>query len=121
MRVTFNSFYNSLSDRFGNLNTMQQKALQQMSTGQKLTVPSDDPTAMQRVLELRTSKAQETQFWRNSGDVTSISKTSTNDLTQLNDISTRVAELTTLGSNALNDPKAFLPTPRRPTRSSSRR
>jgi flagellar hook-associated protein 3 FlgL len=107
MRVTFNSFYNTLSDRFGNLNTMQQTALQQMSTGQKLTVPSDDPTAMQRVLELRTSKAQETQFWRNSGDVTSISKVSTSDLSQLNDISSRVGELTTLGASDLNGTANF--------------
>jgi flagellar hook-associated protein 3 FlgL len=107
MRITYNSFYNSLTDRLGSLNGMQQKALQELSTGQKLTLASDDPTAMQRVLELRTSKAKETQFWKNAGDVASTSKASTNDLQQLDGIFTRVGELTTSGSSELNDSTNF--------------
>ena len=107
MRVTFNSSYNALSDRLGSLNTMKQKALQQLSTGQKLTTAADDPTAMQRVLELRTDKAKETQFWKNAGDVASISKASTSDLQQIEGISTRVGELTTLGSSDLNGTSNF--------------
>jgi flagellar hook-associated protein 3 FlgL len=107
MRITYNSFYNGLTDRLGSLNSMQQKALQELSTGQKLTLASDDPTAMQRVLELRTSKAQETQFWKNAGDVASTSKASTNDLKQLHGVLTRVGELTTSGSSELNNAPNF--------------
>jgi flagellar hook-associated protein 3 FlgL len=107
MRVTFNSSYNALSDRLNSLNSMQQKAQQQLATGQKLTTAADDPTAMQRVLELRTDKAKETQFWQNAGDVTSISKASTSDLQQLESVSTRMGELTTLGSSELNGTTNF--------------
>ena len=107
MRITYNSFYNGLTDRLGSLNSLQQKALQELSTGQKLTLASDDPTAMQRVLELRTSKAKETQFWKNAGDVASTSKASANDLQQLHGILTRVGELTTSGSSELNNSTNF--------------
>ena len=107
MRVTYNSFYTALTDRMGNLNGIQQTALNQLSTGQKLTQPADDPTAMQRVLELRTSKAQLNQYWQNADDATSISKSSTNSLTQLHDVFTRVSELTTSGSSALTDSTSF--------------
>jgi len=103
MRVTFNSFYNTLTTRLGSLNDQQQKSLQQLSTGQKLTLPSDDPTAMQRVLEQRTAKAQTNQYWQNASDVTAISKSSTNDLTQLQSVFGRVSELTTSGSSDLTD------------------
>ena len=103
MRITFNTFYNTLTTRLGSLNDQQQQALQQLSTGQKLTLPSDDPTAMQRVLEQRTAKAQVNQYWQNAGDVTSISKSSSTDLTQLQGILTRATELTTSGSSDLTD------------------
>ena len=107
MRVTFNTSYNNLSDRLGSLNGMQQKALQQLATGQKLTTAADDPTAMQRVLELRASKAREGQFWQNAGDVASISKVSASDLQQLDGILTRAGELTTLGASELNGTSNF--------------
>lgn len=107
MRVTYNTSYNTLSDRLGNLNGMQQKALQQLATGQKLTTAADDPTAMQRVLELRASKARESQFWQNAGDVASTSKASASDLKQLDGILTRVGELTTLGASDLNSSTNF--------------
>jgi flagellar hook-associated protein 3 FlgL len=107
MRVTYNTSYNTLSDRLGSLNGMQQKALQQLATGQKLTTAADDPTAMQRVLELRSSKARESQFWQNAGDVASTSKVSASDLQQLDGILTRAGELTTLGASDLNGTANF--------------
>jgi len=107
MRVAFGSFYSSLSDRFNNLNSLQQTALQQMATGQKLTKPSDDPAAMQRVLDQRTVKAQEHQYWKNAGDAEQTSKASGASLDQLNDIFTRVGELTTRGGSEINDAGSF--------------
>ena len=107
MRVAYSSFYNSLTDRFNNLNSTQQKALTQMTTGQKLTVASDDPAAMQRVLENRTVKAQENQFWKNAGDAAQTSMASSSSVTQLNNIFTRVGELTTRGSDEINDAQSF--------------
>lgn len=107
MRVAFGSFYSNLSDRFNSLNMMQQTALQQMSTGQKLTKPSDDPAAMQRVLDQRTVKAQEYQFWKNAGDAEQTSKASSSSLDQMHDIFTRVGELTTRGGSEINDAGSF--------------
>ena len=103
MRVTFLSYYGTLNTSLNSLNTEQQKAQQQISTGQKLTVPSDDPNAMQRVLDQRTEKAQINQYWQNASDITSISKASTNDLQQLHTIYTTVSGITTQGSSQLTD------------------
>lgn len=93
MRVTFNSFPDTLLGRLQSLGSEQNKALVQLSTGQRLAAPSDDAPAMQRVLNLRAEKKQNQQFYRNAIDGLEISKTSFSTLDQMSDLLTRATEL----------------------------
>lgn len=107
MRVAFSSIYDSLSDRFNKLNYLQQTTILQLSSGQRIVRPGDDPAATKRILENRTTKSEEQQFWRNAGDAKDIALASESDLRELYKIFTRVQELTTRGTSGINDPQTF--------------
>ena len=93
MRVTFNSFPDTLLGRLQSLGSEQNKALVQLSTGQRMAAPSDDAPAMQRVLNLRSEKKQNQQYYRNAIDGLEISKTSFSTLDQMSNLLTRASEL----------------------------
>jgi flagellar hook-associated protein 3 FlgL len=99
MRLTFNSFSDSLLPRLQNLGNAQNTALNQLSSGQRISVASDDPAAMGRVLNMRAEKAQQQQFWNNSNRALSISQASFSALSQLNKASTRASELAVAGGS----------------------
>jgi len=100
MRVTFNTFPDTLLGRLQSLGGEQNKSLVQLSTGQRISAPSDDPAAMQRILTLRTEKKENQQYYRNAIDGTEISKTTFSTLDQLNKLLTRATELASNVSGA---------------------
>lgn len=53
MRVTTNMFPDSLVNQLGRLSVRQNKLQEQISSGQKITLPEDDPSAMGRVMNLQ--------------------------------------------------------------------
>lgn len=53
MRVTQNTFTNSLVDQLNRLSIRQNRLQTQAATGQRITDPDDDPVAMQRVLSMQ--------------------------------------------------------------------
>jgi flagellar hook-associated protein 3 FlgL len=93
MRVTFNSFPDTLLGRLQSLGKEQNKSLTQLSTGQRLAAPSDDAPAMQRILNLRTEKKQNQQFHRNAIDGLEKSKVTFSSLEQIKDLVVRASEL----------------------------
>jgi flagellin-like hook-associated protein FlgL len=93
MRVTFNHFPDTLLGRLQSLGRDQNKSLIQLSSGQRIDAPSDDAPAMQRVLNLRTEKKQNQQFYRNSTDGLERSKVSFSSLEQIKDLLVRASEL----------------------------
>jgi len=93
MRVTFNAFPDTLLGRLQSLGSEQNKALTQLSTGQRISAPSDDAPAMQRILNLRTEKKQNQQFHRNATDGLEKSKVSFSSLEQIKDLLVRASEL----------------------------
>jgi len=93
MRVTFNAFPDTLLGRLQSLGSEQNKALTQLSTGQRIAAPSDDAPAMQRILNLRTEKKQNQQFYRNATDALDRSKVTFSTLEQLKDLLVRSSEL----------------------------
>jgi flagellin-like hook-associated protein FlgL len=93
MRVTFNSFPDTLLGRLQSLGKEQNKSLTQLSTGQRLAAPSDDAPAMQRILNLRTEKKQNQQFHRNATDGLEKSKVTFSSLEQIKDLVVRASEL----------------------------
>jgi len=93
MRVTFNTFPDTLLGRLQSLGGEQNKALTQLSTGQRIAAPSDDAPAMQRILNLRTKKNQNQQYYRNATDGLEVSKVTFSSLDQIKDLLVRTSEL----------------------------
>ena len=103
MRVTFNAFPDTLLGRLQSLGSEQNKSLTQLSTGQRIAAPSDDAPAMQRILNLRTEKKQNQQFYRNATDGLDRSKVTFSSLEQLKDLLVRSSELAANLSGASSD------------------
>jgi len=93
MRVTFNTFPDTLLGRLQSLGGEQNKALTQLSTGQRIAAPSDDAPAMQRILNLRVEKKQNQQYYRNATDGVEVSKVTFASLEQIKDLLVRASEL----------------------------
>jgi flagellar hook-associated protein 3 FlgL len=93
MRVTFNTFPDTLLGRLQSLGGEQNKALTQLSTGQRIAAPSDDAPAMQRILNLRVEKKQNQQYYRNATDGIEVSKVTFASLEQIKDLLVRASEL----------------------------
>jgi len=103
MRVTFNSFPDTLLGRLQSLGSEQNKALTQLSTGQRIAAPSDDAPAMQRILNLRVEKKQNQQYHRNSTDGLEVSKVTFSSLEQIKDLLVRASELSANVSGATSE------------------
>ena len=103
MRVTFNTFPDTLLGRLQSLGSEQNKALTQLSTGQRIAAPSDDAPAMQRILNLRTEKKQNQQFYRNATDGLEKSKVTFSSLEQIKDLLVRSSELAANISGATSE------------------
>jgi flagellar hook-associated protein 3 FlgL len=103
MRVTFNTFPDTLLGRLQSLGSEQNKALVQLSTGQRISAPSDDAPAMQRILSLRTEKNQNQQYYRNCIDGLEVSKTTFAALDQIGQLVGRASELASNVSGITSD------------------
>lgn len=103
MRVTFNSFPDTLLGRLQSLGSEQNKALTQLSTGQRIAAPSDDAPAMQRILNLRVEKKQNQQYHRNATDGLEVSKVTFSSLEQIKDLLVRASELSANVSGATSE------------------
>ena len=93
MRVTFNTFPDTLLGRLQSLGGEQNRALTQLSTGQRIAAPSDDAPAMQRILNLRVEKKQNQQYYRNATDGMEVSKVTFASLEQIKNLLVRASEL----------------------------
>jgi len=107
MRVTFNSFPDTLLGRLQALGGDQNKALTQLSTGQRIAAPSDDAPAMQRILNLRVEKKQNQQFYRNAIDGLEKSKVTFSSLEQIKDLLVRASELAAGVNGATSEQEFF--------------
>jgi flagellar hook-associated protein 3 FlgL len=107
MRVTFNTFPDTLLGRLQSLGSEQNKALTQLSTGQRISAPSDDAPAMQRVLNLRVEKKQNQQFYRNAVDGLEKSKVTFSSLEQIKNLLVRSTELAAGVSGVTSEQEYF--------------
>jgi len=62
MRISTNSIYQSGISRISSLQSDQAKLQQQISTGKRITSPSDDPVASARALEISSAQSANTKF-----------------------------------------------------------
>ncbi len=103
MRVTENMTMNmvlaSLQKQQDLVNTLQQ----QISTGQRINEPSDDPISAQQALDLKGVIALTDQFSRNIQTGTSWLSQMDSSMTEMNSVLTRAKELATQMSNGTYD------------------
>jgi len=81
-----------------NLNRMD-KYQQQLATGMKISVPSDDPVVAARALKLRTDVSQVEQYRRNVNDAESWIDITESTLNNIQDVLHRARELAVQGNN----------------------
>ncbi|MDO9151651.1 MAG: flagellar hook-associated protein FlgL [Methylotenera sp.] len=62
MRISTNTIYQSGISKISNLQSEQFKLMQQISTGQRIASPSDDPVASARALEISHAKSINAKF-----------------------------------------------------------
>jgi flagellar hook-associated protein 3 FlgL len=95
---------NMLSNLSTNLNRMS-KYQNQLATGKKISLPSDDPIVASRALKLRTDVSEIEQYKRNVDDATSWMEITETTLAQMGEVMHRVRELVVQGSNGTLSPE----------------
>jgi len=95
MRVTSSSFPDTLVGQLKNLTHRQARLQEQAATGQRVVVPSDDPSAMRRVLDLQTEARGISQYRRNIAAMTEHSVAAYDAINGLKRIAARATEIAT--------------------------
>ena len=93
MRIASNSVSARLVSQLQTLTSQQSILQNQISTGQSITNPSDNPTSYGSVLNIEAQKQQLTQYASNNNQATSISTAVSSALTSLQTLSSKAAAL----------------------------
>lgn len=103
MRVTSNTFPETLIQQLQLLSTRQNRLQTQVATGQRVLNPEDDPAAMQRILGLHTQTAATRQYRANLETLNERANVAFDTLKALKKISDRAGELATLADDTRSD------------------
>lgn len=99
MRITNSMMINNmLRDMSANLNRLD-KYQNQLATGRRIRVPSDDPVGASRSLRARSDLARNQQYARNVDDAISWLDMTESSLAELNSVLQRAKEITVQGAN----------------------
>jgi flagellar hook-associated protein 3 FlgL len=93
MRVTANTFPNSLLLQLTSLSQRQNKLQNQAATGQRVQLPEDDPVAMRRVLDLQAEGKAVGQYQRNIARLQELATSSFSSIKALESVSNRAREI----------------------------
>ncbi|HXI50118.1 MAG TPA: hypothetical protein VNH84_01375 [Candidatus Saccharimonadales bacterium] len=93
MRVTANTFPNSLMDELSSLSQRQNKLQNQAATGQLIQLPEDDPVAMRRILDMQAESKSVSQYQRNISRQQELATATFDVLKGVKTISDRVREI----------------------------
>jgi len=99
MRISNNYFTDNFMKQVNNLASQQNKLQTQASTGLKITLPEDDPSAMTQVLNLQTAASQNSQYQANINQLQNAATTSYSATSNVKTISDRAGEIATLASS----------------------
>jgi flagellar hook-associated protein 3 FlgL len=106
MRVTQNMLTQNLLFNLSQSNKSMEKYQEQVSSGKKITKPSDDPVTAVRSMFYRSSLNEIDQFKRNADDGISWMSTTDDALDEVGSVLQRVRELTVQGINGTNNESA---------------
>jgi len=96
MRVTSNTFPIALRDQISQLTERQSRLQNQAATGQLLTLPEDNPTAMRRILDMQGEASSVSQYLSNVARHQELATASYSSLKALRSIVDRAGEIATL-------------------------
>jgi flagellar hook-associated protein 3 FlgL len=99
MRVSANTFSDTLITQLNNLAVRQQRLQSQAATGQRVRLPEDDPVALRRVLDLQTEFSSNGQYTRNIARHRELAQSSFNSIRSLKTLSDRAGEIATLADD----------------------
>jgi flagellar hook-associated protein 3 FlgL len=102
MRITDNTLSGTIIRQIQNLGSQQAKLQTEVSTGQRIFKPEDDPNAVGRVLNLQTEQRQITQYLSNADRALQLSQASYSTLQQIKNVSDRATEIGTLGGGSIS-------------------
>lgn len=105
MRITNNMLINNMVNYIGNNLNRMNSYQNQLATGKKIQVPSDDPVVAARALKLRTDVAKIDQYKKNVKDAQSWLDITEDTLAKIGDVLQRTRELTVQGANGTNTPE----------------
>lgn len=106
MRIPTRSTSETVIAQLQKLGTQQAQLQKQVSTNQRIFLPSDDPAAMGRLLSIGEEQTQIGQFKKNIGVASNVAQASYAGLNGLNGLASRAGELATLGGGVLSDEAA---------------
>lgn len=104
-RIMVNNYLNNLSKNYKAMGKLQE----QLSTGHKVSRPSDNPFVVTRTMELKASIAANERYKQNIEEAIGWTDTEEMALGQMNDVLQKVRELTvqgTTGTNSEEDKRA---------------
>lgn len=95
MRVSANSFSDTLITQLGNLAVRQSRLQSQAATGQRVRLPEDDPVALRRVLDLNSEFRSTGQYSRNIARQLELAQASFSGIKGIKTLSDRAGEIAT--------------------------
>ncbi|HPO77233.1 MAG TPA: flagellar hook-associated protein FlgL [Thermoclostridium caenicola] len=104
MRITNNMLINNIMTHLSSNLNRTMKYQNQLATGKKISMPSDDPIVASRALKLRTDVAEIQQYSRNMDDALSWMAITEATMNQINDVLQRFREITVQAANGTNTP-----------------
>jgi flagellar hook-associated protein 3 FlgL len=101
MRIASNTVTDTILNQLQQGSVNQSNLQTQISTGLRISQPSDDPAAYGRVLNYQTSQREVAQYAKNASTALAVSQASYAGLQSLNSVSDRAGELAVLGASTL--------------------
>jgi flagellar hook-associated protein 3 FlgL len=105
MRVTNNMLISNMMRNLNSTLKRMQRVHNQMSSGKRFSMPSEDPVGVARSLKLRADLNENRQFKKNAEDALSWLETTENALMQIKEVLQRARELAVQGANGVLSPE----------------
>ncbi|HTA30759.1 MAG TPA: flagellar hook-associated protein FlgL, partial [Candidatus Cybelea sp.] len=102
MRVSNTSFSDNFLYQIGQLQSQQTTLQNQATTGLSVTLPEDDPSAMNQVLNLQAQSSSDNQYQTNISLIQSSATTSSDALTSLQSLVAQAGEIATQASGVVS-------------------
>jgi flagellar hook-associated protein 3 FlgL len=101
MRIATSTISSNIINQIDQLSTQQSTLQGEVSSGQRITNPSDDPSGVNTALTLTNELSSLNQYGDNASQALNVAQASSTGLTSLKAVSDRAGELETLGTGTL--------------------